>query len=54
MYKYPVSVECKGKGGISGAGHANFSLAFGGTEVNTFTIQADCGEGFIYKVTPLK
>lgn len=52
MYKYPVSIECKGKGVITGTGHANLSVAVGGTEFNTFSIQADCGEGFTYKVTP--
>lgn len=52
MYKYPVTIECKGKGVITGSGHANFSVAVGGTEINTFNIQADCGDGFVYKVTP--
>jgi hypothetical protein len=38
----PIEIECKGKGAIVGLG------------VGGAALQADCGEGFIYKSGPPK
>lgn len=52
--KHPVDVTCKGKGTITGTGYAGATIAVGGHESNTFTLQADCGEGFEYHAGPPK
>lgn len=44
--KHPISVECSGKGQITGTG------AVGPGGVNAFTLQADCGDGFTFKSGP--
>jgi hypothetical protein len=58
---HPGYVKCKGKGSITGTGFGNVSAGIGGGEQNSFTIQADCGDGFefsqglpIPEVTPTK
>ena len=43
---HPGYVECKGKGNITGTGSISVGAGLGGAGINTFTIQADCGEGF--------
>ena len=43
---HPGYVECKGKGNITGSGSVSIGAGVGGGGVNTFTIQADCGDGF--------
>jgi hypothetical protein len=41
------TIECKGKGTITGSGNASVMV---GSASNSFTIQADCGtEGFTFK-----
>lgn len=41
------SIECKGKGTITGTGNASVMM---GSASNNFTIQADCGDnGFTFK-----
>ena len=47
--KHPISIDCKGKGAITGTGYGAAS-GIGGS--NTFTIQADCGDGFMFKSGP--
>ena len=43
---HPGYVKCKGKGSITGTGFGQVSAGIGGGEQNSFTIQADCGDGF--------
>lgn len=45
---HPADISCKGKGTITGSGHVNVNAGVGGQELNTFTLTADCGEGFEY------
>ena len=46
---YEGSVRCKGKGVITGTGALGITAGYGGNQLNAFTIQADCGEGFEYE-----
>jgi hypothetical protein len=50
----PILIDCKGKGSITGTGYAGATIAVGGHEANTFTLTADCGEGFHYSAGPTK
>ncbi len=43
---HPGYIKCKGKGNITGTGAAGAGAGIGGSEMNSFTISADCGEGF--------
>ena len=49
--KHPIEIECSGKGTITGTGYGAAS-GIGGA--NTFTIQADCNDGFSFKSGPPK
>ena len=46
---HPGYVKCVGKGSITGTGSAGIGAGMGGGELNTFTIQADCGDGFTFE-----
>lgn len=43
---HPGYIECKGKGVITGTGVMSAVAGVGGVGANSFTLQADCGEGF--------
>ena len=44
---HPGYVKGKGKGSITATGAGNVSVGYGGSELNSFTLQADCGpDGF--------
>ena len=45
---HPGSVSCKGKGSITGTGYLGANAGIGGQQNNTFTLQADCGDGFSF------
>lgn len=45
---HPASITCKGKAAITGTGAAAAGAGIGGNEMNGFTLQADCGDGFSY------
>lgn len=47
--RYDGVVRCKGKGVITGTGAIGITAGYGGNQLNSFTIQADCGEGFEYE-----
>ena len=44
--QHPGFVRCKGKGQLSGTGAAYLGAGIGGGGQNSFTLLADCGEGF--------
>lgn len=43
--EYHGSFKCKGKGVITGTGHAGMAVMLGGGGQNAFTLTFDCGEG---------
>ena len=43
---HPGYIKCKGKGNITGTGAAGVGAGIGGSELNHFTITAECGDGF--------
>jgi len=45
---HPANITCKGKAAITGSGAATVGAGIGGSEMNGFTLQADCGDGFSY------
>jgi hypothetical protein len=45
----PGAIECSGKGSITGTGSMSAGAGVGGAGMNTFTVQADCGDGFVFK-----
>ena len=46
---HPGYIKCMGKGSITGTGAATAGAGIGGSEQNSFTIQADCGTGFEFR-----
>lgn len=46
---HPGYVKCTGKGSITGTGFGQASVGIGGGEQNSFTLQADCGDGFTFE-----
>lgn len=53
---HPGFIECKGKGAITGTGTIALGAGVGGAGTNSFTIQADCGDGFRFQqgLAPIK
>lgn len=45
---HPGYIKCKGKGTITGTGQQSMTVIGGGAGQNSFSIQADCGDGFEY------
>lgn len=45
---HPGYVQCKGKGSVTGTGTIALGAGMGGASTNSFTLQADCGEGFTF------
>lgn len=49
---HPGAIVCKGKGTISGSGAGSAGAGISGSELNHFSIQADCGDGFSFSQGP--
>lgn len=47
--KNPGYIKCSGKGTITGTGSASAGAGIGGSEMNNFSITADCGDGFTFE-----
>lgn len=43
---HPGYVKCQGKGTLTGSGQSSLTMIGGGAGQNTFTLIADCGDGF--------